>query len=82
MLIVTWNEVLSGGTLLTKECAKRLGRPVLHVSRHSDWREQVHEFFKTHSVEVLNVAGPRESSAPGIRTFVHEVLNEVASVQD
>lgn len=47
MLIVTWNEVLSGGTLLTKECAKRLGRPVLHVSRHSDWREQVHEFFKT-----------------------------------
>ena len=34
----------------------------------------VSEFLKQNSVRTLNVAGPRESQAPGIWKFVKELL--------
>lgn len=37
----------------------------------------VEEFITGHGVEVLNVAGNRESEAPGIEAFVRDYLTEV-----
>ena len=60
---------LSGGTAYTERCAHELGRPCLVVSPDSCDAAtvgRVRAWLVANEVEVLNVAGPRESGAPGI----------------
>lgn len=60
----------AGGTAFTITCARRMGRPCLPVDLASANLEQactaVRDWLEEFDVRVLNVAGPRESSAPGI----------------
>jgi predicted Rossmann fold nucleotide-binding protein DprA/Smf involved in DNA uptake len=69
-----------GGTRLTLDLARRLGKPVLHVSRAAsggDYRDlaaQVDAFLSEHAVQILNVAGPRASQEPEVTAFVWEIL--------
>lgn len=60
----------SGGTALTVACAESLRRPCMAVDldRASDTktRRTVRAWLQRHRVRVLNVAGPRESTQPGI----------------
>ncbi len=73
-LIVKRGE-LSGGTALTLRLARRWHRPVWvvdvmdppMVSRFIGW-------LRDHEVAVLNVAGPRESGAPGIHRQAWRLL--------
>ncbi len=76
--------VLEGGSLLTREIARREGKPVLHLSRmkaDGGRRElatvvgKLSEFVQREKVGVLNVAGPRASNEPDIGEFVTEVLD-------
>lgn len=58
---------LAGGSAYTAAVAKRLGKPLQVVDLAS--RPQVaplRAWLASHDVHVLNVAGPRESKAPGI----------------
>jgi hypothetical protein len=76
-LIIAAGLPLSQGTLFTEECARKHGRPVLVVCECDGLKRaasQVAKFLKQHAVEVLNVAGPRESQSPGLGPFVHQVL--------
>ena len=57
---------LRGGTALTKTFAERYRRPCLVVDLRDATPQQVHDWLETNSIRVLNVAGPRESSQPGI----------------
>lgn len=79
-LIVTLTRNLTGGTLFTRQYAQQIGRPYLHVSPSNDWRGRIKQFLDTYSIRILNVAGPRASSAPDIEQFVHEVLNEAKAI--
>ena len=56
-----------GGTALTVELARRYGRPhrVIDLAAPPDAAE-VQPWAREHQVRILNVAGPRESSCPGI----------------
>ncbi len=56
-----------GGSAFTLEVARRLGRPtlVLDLTR-LPVPDAVRAFCDAHAVRTLNVAGPRESGAPGI----------------
>lgn len=55
-----------GGSALTLELAMRLGRPSLAVDpRDLERVEEVREWLARYRVGSLNVAGPRESRAPG-----------------
>ncbi len=55
------------GTALTVRLADELGRPCLVLNLEDGPRpEEVRAWAEAHRVGVLNVAGPRESSAPGI----------------
>lgn len=58
---------LRGGTRLTRRLAQKYDRPWLAVDLDSepDW-EQVARWIGDRRIATLNVAGPRESSAPGI----------------
>ena len=76
-LIITSSPKLTGGSLFTQECARNLSRPYLHVYPCTMWREWVRVFGETNPIRVLNVAGPRGSSAKNMETFVHEVLDQM-----
>jgi hypothetical protein len=70
---------LSGGTGLTRKFAERHGKPLLLVDLSDDPQvAPVRAWLAEHSVATLNIAGPRESSAPGIadeaRRFVLRLL--------
>lgn len=57
---------LRGGTALTKTFAERYRRPCLVLDLRDATALHVHEWLQSNSIRVLNVAGPRESSQPGI----------------
>jgi hypothetical protein len=63
------------GTALTIELAERYGRPclVLDLTAQPDPAE-VERWAEKHSVRVVNVAGPRESTSPGIHAQAMEFL--------
>jgi len=80
-LIVSIKPILTGGTRLTLELARQLGKPVLHISREehdvATAINSLREFLDQHQVRRLNLAGPRASQAPGIAEYVGEVLTAV-----
>lgn len=81
VLLVLTEGPLAGGTALAVEVARRLGRPRLIVDLLSiPAATHVVNWLREHKASVVNVAGPRESSAPGIyeraAVFVGRVLDE------
>lgn len=57
----------SGGTALTARLARGLGRPCLEIDlNNAPAPSQVAAWIALHEMTVLNVAGPRQSEAPGI----------------
>jgi Circularly permutated YpsA SLOG family len=78
-VIFTLTDKLDGGSKRTAQFADKLHRPWLH------FRPGVHEkylaqFLARHKVTTLNVAGKRESSAPGIYRFVVDILDRALAV--
>jgi len=57
----------TGGTALTQSLAQRLGKPI-HVVRldQNPDPEPVRQWIATEGIAVMNVAGPRERTCPGI----------------
>ena len=75
-LIFTLTEKLDGGSKRTADFAGRLGRPWLHV--HSRVHPKyVARFLAKHQVKSVNIAGKRESSAPGISAWIVGFLDSV-----
>jgi hypothetical protein len=63
---------------LTCQLAQRFGKPLLIVDLSQDPQaSQVRDWIRDHAVRVLNVAGPRESSAPGIALEAQAFLTDV-----
>lgn len=75
-LIVSLEGELTGGSKLTEKFARKWSRPCLWVSRTNakNTVDEVLRFVDDHRIEVLNVAGPRDSTEDGIGFFVEEVL--------
>ena len=77
-LIVTLAGRITGGTLLTANLAKRLSRPLLHLSEAdgslAEQEELLRRFIDQNEISTLNVAGPRESGEPGVGQFVIGLL--------
>ena len=86
-VVFTLSGDMKGGTLLTEKLAReKWNRPCLHIvlggGKHvedREWsnREAFQSFIAKHKVKVLNVAGPRESSEPGIGAAVESFLSGV-----
>lgn len=66
-----------GGTVLTLRLAARMEKPALTVDlREAPRAEAVREWIRSNAIGVLNVAGPRESSSPGIYVAASRLLEE------
>lgn len=64
-LILAYGE-LTGGTDWTKVCADRYGKPTFVVDMRGEGDIDGFEAWcRSHQIATLNVAGPRESHAPG-----------------
>ncbi|MFC1839399.1 putative molybdenum carrier protein [Thermodesulfobacteriota bacterium] len=72
---------LKGGSALTKKLSKKHLKPCLHVDMEevSPYRavEIIKSWLDVRKIEVLNVAGPRESECPGIYDHVLDILKSV-----
>jgi hypothetical protein len=69
---------LAGGTALTAALARREGRPLLQLDLDAGPEPQVIEaWLAGHGIRVLNVAGPRESEAPGVGAAAFGLLMRV-----
>jgi hypothetical protein len=65
--LILYRGQLSGGTLLTVRLAEQHGRPCLAVDLDSPLTPaKIRKWFDVNHVDVLNVAGPRESQSPNI----------------
>ena len=68
----------AGGTALTVEEAAALGRPLRVIDVDADSPDEIVAGLRAWLVgvhpEVLNVAGPRESEAPGLGAVVEQLL--------
>lgn len=81
-LIIVFRFPLSKGTLLTQKTAERTGKPHLVVclddtDKSKCVRDWLHSFPRKGGSFILNVAGPRESKAPGIEYAAKEFLISV-----
>nr|NJM01107.1 hypothetical protein [Desulfobacula sp.] len=69
---------LTGGSKLTQTVAKQVGRPhcVIDLFNFEEFEAAVilKSFILENQIQVLNVAGPRQSSVPGIYADVKTVL--------
>ena len=71
---------VSSGTAYTIKMAKKHKRPYLVVQLdqlNSTVAEEIGIWLKSNQIDILNVAGPRESKNPGIYTQALELLQEV-----
>jgi hypothetical protein len=75
-LILTRGE-LTGGTAYTARVAAELGRPLLAVAPDPAEVPRVLAWLAEHRIATMNVAGPRESGAPGIHAEAHRFLSEL-----
>jgi hypothetical protein len=68
---------LTGGTAYTARMAAKLGKPVVVVEPDADQVQAVRDWLEDNRIAVLNVAGPRESGAPGIHSAAAAFLRLV-----
>jgi hypothetical protein len=76
-VIFSIRRTLSGGSKLTQEFARSFQKSCLQLSRTADSKtapRKLRRFLKKHSVQILNVAGPRLSSEPNIAIFTSQTL--------
>jgi hypothetical protein len=74
---LTWGSPV-GGTLLTLKLARKHHKPYLLVDlAQGKDASSVQEWSRKNHVRILNVAGPRESEAPGIYARATSFLKEV-----
>lgn len=68
---------LVGGTALTLDAAREAGRPALVHALGGGDAASVVAWLRAVAPVTLNVAGPRESEAPGIYAAARDALGEV-----
>jgi len=79
--IITASNLVSvdKGTEWTASCAVRFGKPLLSVDAYDDAAgDKIMEWIEKHEIETLHVAGPSESTAPGIGARTFNIVLRVA----
>jgi hypothetical protein len=79
--LVLVRKKITGGTRYTLECAAEAGRPFLVVDPfRAAGTAEVLQWLESHSIGVLNVAGPRASSDTAIYASAREFLQILFSL--
>lgn len=79
-VIFSISATLTGGSKKTEQFARQYRKPCLHISRERDGERAgalLARFLAEARIEILNVAGPRQSEEPEVFRFAVEVLETV-----
>ena len=79
-VIFSISPKLSGGSAKTEIFARQYQKPCLHLSREREGQRGVELlscFLADNKIQILNVAGPRQSEESRIAEFVSELLKRV-----
>ena len=69
---------LDGGTALTVAHARQIGKPCLVVALEEGIEPAMfRDWLAAHHIQVLNVAGPRESKRPGVYAAAYRCFDEL-----
>ena len=76
--LILFNTKMDKGTRLTLKIARKLNRPVFSI----DYNKSINPSFaknwiENYNIKILNIAGPRESTNPGIYTVAFRLLKRV-----
>lgn len=76
--LIMFRRELTGGTDLTRHLCRRHGRPMylVDLEKPVDF-SAIHQWLEQHCIRVLNVAGPRESTCPGIAAEAKRLLMQL-----
>lgn len=73
--LILYRGALKGGSALTRDLAERYERPCLALDLgQSPEPDALRQFVQENRIRVLNLAGPRESEAPGIYDEAQKLL--------
>ena len=75
--LILYERRLRGGTLLTQKVAVSEGKPHLCVAMGDDAVGAIRDWLRQWKPMALNIAGPRESSHPGIGSRAFDLLISV-----
>lgn len=79
--LILYFDQITGGTLKTLRLCKHLGKPLHTLDAGtmppSAAAKLVVEYLRTNNIQTLNVAGPRESTAPSAHTYAKETIASV-----
>jgi hypothetical protein len=76
--LIVYRGILQGGTELTRRLAVRHSKPLLMIDTLQPIGvDEIQRWLADRSIRVLNVAGPRESSVPGIAEETQRLLKQV-----
>ncbi|WP_237226774.1 putative molybdenum carrier protein [Rubinisphaera sp. JC750] len=76
--LIISTQPLTGGTALTRKLASEIGKPLLIIEPTGLFlSELIEQWLKDHKIRVLNVAGPRESTSPGIARQTRTILQQL-----
>ncbi len=83
--LILFRNQLTGGTALTRTFAERQRKPHLCVELMTgtiaSQVRAIRDWLLAQKIQVLNVAGPRESSVPGISLVTQGLLKEVLEIK-
>ncbi len=81
--LIIYERRMSGGTLLTFNLAKKWQRPHLTVRIDQAWDvERVQDWLAEYQPQTLNVAGPRESTCPGIQERSAAAVRQILTLPE
>ena len=67
---------LEGGTALTLKSARNRRKPWMVIDLNQEFDlQRITDWITAHQIEILNIAGPRESKLPGIYKHTFDLLN-------
>lgn len=73
----------SPGSRLTKKLCVAAGRPYLYIKKiEESTPDDIVSFLRRNDIRVLNIAGNRESSKPGIKEAVRSIIKKSISLYD
>lgn len=77
--LIIFTNTLDKGTLLTKKLAMKYNKPIYVYSGIKEKKEikEIKKWLKIKNIKTLNIAGPRESNAPGIYKFTYHLLEKL-----
>lgn len=67
---------LAGGTLLTRDLAQMLGKPLMIFSAEDSF-ETVSDWIVRFNIKILNIAGPRQSEWPEAHAVSYQLITQL-----